>query len=107
LAVPVEQLETLDEILRGAPSAGGGLVLPDSAREALGWSADQARSILKGLGFAPIRRPGEPVAWRRRGQREFAVEHRAPPPHSPFAALAALRNAPPPARRRRRRTVAK
>lgn len=108
-AVPVEQLEQLDEILRGAPKKGGGVVLPDAALETLGWSPEHAAAILKALGFAAIRRPGEPVAWRRRGEREFAVERRPPAPHSPFAALATLHGTPAPAppRRRRRRTASK
>lgn len=105
LAVPVEQLEQLDEILRAATKKGGGVVFTDAARETLGWSAEEATAILKGLDYAAIRRPGEPVAWRRRGEREFAVEHRHVAPHSPFAALAALKEAPAaaPVRRGRRR----
>ena len=103
-SVPVEQLERLDELLRAAPRQGGGVVVSDAARNELGWSEEEARDILKGLGFAAIRRPGEPVAWRRRAEREFAVEHRAiAPPNSPFAALAALRGEPAPARRPRRK----
>ena len=40
---------------------------------------------------------------------EFAVERRPVAPHSPFAALAALKDAPaaPPARRRRRKAASK
>ena len=76
----------------------------DEAREALGWSPEEAREILKGLGFAAIKRTGEATAWRRRGERDFAVEHRAiVVPNSPFAALAALKNQPAPIRRPRRR----
>ncbi|WP_293907241.1 helicase-related protein [Phenylobacterium sp.] len=106
LCAPVEQLERLDELLRAGARQGGGVVLSDAARAELGWSEDEAREILRGLGFAAIRRPGEPVAWRRRLEREFAVEHRAVAPHSPFAALAALRGEPAPARRPRRRRKA-
>ncbi|HZZ69016.1 MAG TPA: helicase-related protein [Phenylobacterium sp.] len=103
-AVPVEQLERLDELLRAAPRQHGGVVLSDEARETLGWSPDEARDILKGLGFAAIKRPGEAVAWRRRAERDFAVEHRPIiAPHSPFAALAALKGEAAPARRPRRR----
>jgi ATP-dependent RNA helicase SUPV3L1/SUV3 len=102
LAVPVAQLEQLDELLRAAPKAAGGVVFSDQAREALGWSPDQARTILRGLGFAPLKRAGETPVWRRRFEKEFAVERKtAPAPHSPFAALAALQ--PAPARRPRRR----
>jgi ATP-dependent RNA helicase SUPV3L1/SUV3 len=106
LAVPVEQLERLDELMRAAPKAGGGVLLSDQARDELGWSEREAGQILKGLGFVAARRePGQPVAWRRRTEKDFAVE-RAPraTAHSPFAALAALQPAAaPPARRPRRR----
>ncbi|HEV2530810.1 MAG TPA: phosphonate-binding protein, partial [Phenylobacterium sp.] len=104
LAVPVEQLERLDELLRAAPRAGGGVLFSDQARDELGWSETQARQILRGLGFAPAARPqpGQPLAWRRR--RERPAEPAAPPKrHSPFAALAALKDQPAPARRVRRR----
>ncbi|HEX4710577.1 helicase-related protein [Phenylobacterium sp.] len=104
LAVPVEQLERLDELMRVGARQGGGVVFSDQAREELGWSVEDAREILKGLGFAAIKRPGETLAWRRRLEREFAVEHRPLlAPHSPFAALAALKGEPAPARRPRRR----
>jgi ATP-dependent RNA helicase SUPV3L1/SUV3 len=104
LAVPVEQLERLDELLRAGVKQGGGVIFSDQARDELGWSPDEAREILKGLGFAAVKRTGEAVAWRRRAEREFAVEHRAiHAPHSPFAALAALKGEPAPARRPRRR----
>jgi len=65
-------------------------------------TADQAGAILRGLGFiaAPVQ-PGEPTAWRRRGEPAA----RAGQPHaaSPFAALAALRPAAAPVRRKRPR----
>jgi ATP-dependent RNA helicase SUPV3L1/SUV3 len=103
-AVPVEQLERLDELLRAGVKQGGGVLLSDEARAALGWSADEAREILKGLGFAAIKRTGETTAWRRRAERDFAVELRPiGPPNSPFAALAALKGEAAPARRPRRR----
>jgi ATP-dependent RNA helicase SUPV3L1/SUV3 len=103
LAVPVEQLERLDEALRAGGKPGPS-PFPDAAREALGWSVEEANTIMKGLGFAPIRRPGAETLWRRRGEREFALERKPVAPHSPFAALAALRPEAPamPARRRRR-----
>lgn len=105
LAVPVEQLERLDELLRGAARQGAGVLLSDQAREELGWSRREAETILRGLGFAPANRPkaGEPIAWRRRGEKKAAPEAKPPPAHSPFAALAALKDQPPPARRRRPR----
>jgi len=103
LAAPVEQLEQLDELLRAGVKQGGGILFSDQAREALGWSEAEAQAILRGLGFAAIKRAGGPVAWRRRFEREFAVEHRVIVPHSPFAALAALQGEPAPVRRKRRR----
>jgi len=112
LAVPVEQLERLDELLRGGAKQSGGALLSDQAREELGWSPAEAEEVLRGLGFAPANRPaaGEPVAWRRRGERPRGKPEpkAAARPHSPFAALAALQTpsaAPPapPARRSRRR----
>ncbi|WP_293679357.1 helicase-related protein [uncultured Phenylobacterium sp.] len=107
LAVPVEQLERLDDLLRAGVKQGGGVVFSDEMRAALGWSDDEARTILKGLGFAAITRPGDTAtAWRRRFEKEFAIEHRPIAPHSPFAALAALRGETPPARRPRRRRKA-
>jgi ATP-dependent RNA helicase SUPV3L1/SUV3 len=103
-AVPVEQLERLDELLRAGAKQNGGVVLSDQARDELGWRDDEARTILKGLGFAAVKRPGEAATWRRRGDREFAVEHRPiHAPNSPFAALAALQGEPAPVRRPRRR----
>ena len=105
LAVPVEQLERLDELLRAAPKHSGGVLFSDQAREALGWSEAEARQILRGLGFAPATRPkeGVPMAWRRRSEKP-ALQVARPAPNSPFAALAALQARPsPPARRPRRR----
>jgi ATP-dependent RNA helicase SUPV3L1/SUV3 len=105
-AVPVEQLERLDELLRSGVKQGGGVVLSEQAREELGWDEAQAAAILRGLGFAPASKPkaGEPIAWRRRVEREPSAA--APRPHSPFAALAALKEAPAPKRRPRRRRKA-
>jgi len=104
LAAPVDQLEKLDELLRAAPVQNGGAVLTDEAREALGWSVEEATAILRGLGFAPANKPraNEPIGWRRRADRRAEAAAR-PAPHSPFAALAALKDQPAPARRPRRR----
>jgi len=104
LAVPLEQLEQLDEMLRKGVKQGGGVILSQEAFETLGWRQDEAREILKGLGFVAIKRLDQPIAWRRRAHREFAVEHRPiQAPNSPFAALAALKGEPKPLRRPRRR----
>ena len=104
LAVPVDQLEKLEDLLRAAPVRNGGAVLTDEARETLGWTADEAATILRGLGFAPANKPreNEPIGWRRRSERKAEAPAR-PAPHSPFAALAALKDQPAPKRRPRRR----
>ncbi|WP_309088956.1 helicase-related protein [Phenylobacterium sp.] len=105
LATSVESLERLDELMRAGVKQGGGVVLSDQARDELGWSKAETDTILRGLGYAPANRPkaGEPVAWRRRGERRPEAPRAAAPAHSPFAALAALKDQPPPARRRRPR----
>jgi len=97
--IAVATLERLDELLRT-----GGMVLSDQARDELGWSEDEARRILRGLGFVPVRRPkpGAPTLWRRRGMGPGRPASEKIAPASPFAALAALK-APAPANRRRRR----
>ena len=100
--LPVEALERLDALLRAAPKQGQ---LSDQAREELGWSASEARDILRALNFAPTTRPkeGEPVIWRRRNEKRKPQTVSAPPPNSPFAALAALKEQPAAAARRPRR----
>jgi ATP-dependent RNA helicase SUPV3L1/SUV3 len=105
LAVPVEQLERLDELMRAGVKQGGGIVLSEQAREELGWSPTETEALLRGLGFAPANRPkaGEPIAWRRRGEKRVEAPVRPASAHSPFAALAALKDQSPPARRRRPR----
>jgi ATP-dependent RNA helicase SUPV3L1/SUV3 len=103
LAVPVEQLERLDELLRAAPRPGGGVALSDQAREELGWSTDEARRILRGLGFVAVKGQDQPSTWRRRVETEAPARPARPAPNSPFAALAALRTPDPPRRPRRRK----
>jgi ATP-dependent RNA helicase SUPV3L1/SUV3 len=108
LAVPVEQLERLDEHLRAADKQAGGVVLSQLACDDLGWNEAEAAEILRGLGFAPANRPkaGEPIAWRRRAIHAAPEPAALAAPHSPFAALAALKDQPAPARRRRRKPKA-
>jgi ATP-dependent RNA helicase SUPV3L1/SUV3 len=105
LAVPVEQLERLDALLRAAPRQGQGALLSDQAIEELGWTEREAAAVLRGLDFTPTAKPkaGEPVAWRRRRAMAPPKAEGQPPPASPFAALAALKDKPPPNRRRRPR----
>ncbi len=111
LAVPARQLERLDELLRGASRQGDGLLFSDQAREELGWSEDDARAVLRALGFTMVGRPGpgEPAAWRRRPGQKADAPKRVFKPNaaSPFAALAALQPIAPARRRVRRRRVAK
>ncbi|HEY3814851.1 MAG TPA: helicase-related protein [Caulobacteraceae bacterium] len=94
LVVPVEALERLDEALR-AGRKGAGSILSDEARAALGWSEDEARQVLTGLGYTPAGKPkpGEPVLWRPRRARPVDAPPKRPGP-SPFAALEALKPAP-------------
>ena len=108
-AVPVMQLDRLDELLRGASRQADGVLFSDQAREELGWTEAEARAILGGLGYAVVGRPGpgEPVFWRRRDAKPSSAPKRVARsnPHSPFAALAALKPAPPRRRRPRRRAA--
>ena len=103
-AVPVTDLDRLDELVRAAPRQGQGSVIGPDIMALLGWSEIEMRDILRGLNFAPTARPkpGEPTAWRRRS----AAKSADPAPvrsASPFAALQALKAAPPTVRRPRRR----
>jgi ATP-dependent RNA helicase SUPV3L1/SUV3 len=105
LAVPVEQLERLDELMREGEKKAGGIILSETGRDELGWTEAEAFEVLRGLGFAPANRPGpgEPTAWRRRAVRIVEPATRATP-HSPFAALAVLNAQPgPPVQRLRKR----
>ncbi|WP_310540957.1 helicase-related protein [Phenylobacterium sp.] len=104
LAAPVEMLERMDDLMR----AGKPGQLTDADREVLGWSEAETRDILRALGFAPTTKPraGEAMVWRRRGEKPVE-KPAAPSPHSPFSALAALKDKPIPARRPRRRRKAK
>ena len=109
LAVPAEQLERLDELLREGVRQGGGVLLPETGRDELGWSEAEAHEILRGLNFAPANRPkaGEPIAWRRRAINDAPARPAPVAPHSPFAALAGFKAEPAPVatpiRRRPRR----
>lgn len=86
LGIPVDQLERLDELLRTARQTGGAALLSDKARGELGWSDEEAAQILKALGFT---RAHADAAWKPRKAARPAGA--APPKHSPFAALAALK----------------
>ena len=101
-SVPVPQLERLDDLMRAGFKHGVGMILSDEAREGLGWSAQQAETILRALGYTPTGR-GRPLAWRRRGETARPEAVKPAPVGSPFAALAGLRVAPPAAPERRRK----
>ncbi len=103
-AVPVEELERLDQLLRDSPRQAGGSALGADAAATLGWEEAALAPILKALGYAPARKPvpGKPVLWRRRTEPAAKAAPDKPAPNSPFAALAVL-NAPPPAKRPRRK----
>ena len=96
-AAPVAALERLDELLRAAPREGGATVLSDQAVEELGWTPQEAREVMRALGFVPHGKPktGEPMAWRPKRLRESPEPRPAKPEQSPFAALAALKPSPP------------
>jgi ATP-dependent RNA helicase SUPV3L1/SUV3 len=98
-ALPVEQLERFDELMRSAARQGDGVLFSDQAREELGWSEAEARALLKALGWLPVGR-GPSQVWRKRAEPKRAGKAPGPRGASPFAALAALR---PAARRRPRR----
>jgi hypothetical protein len=103
LVAPAEHIERLGELLRAATGPEG-VRLDDDARAELGWTEAESVQVMRALGFAPVRKAadGVPHLWRRRQRKREAV----PPPaetSSPFAALAALQNAPAESGRRRRR----
>jgi ATP-dependent RNA helicase SUPV3L1/SUV3 len=103
-AVPAEQLERLDELLRAAAKQGEGVLFSDQAREELGWSEAEARSVLQALGWAPVGR-GPTQVWRRRPEpRQAPRRGDGQTTVSPFSALAALKPAAKRTRRRRPRS---
>jgi ATP-dependent RNA helicase SUPV3L1/SUV3 len=106
LAVPVADLERLDGHLRAAPPEAGAVTLTPEAMTDLGWDEPTARTIMRGLDFAPARKTpaGAASLWRFRRDKAQASKPvaKGPPPPSPFAALAALQ-APEPRKRRPRR----
>jgi ATP-dependent RNA helicase SUPV3L1/SUV3 len=105
--VPVEALETLDDLLR-AEQRPGGVVLTDAALEKLGWTAPQASAVLRALDYTPAIRakPGQPIVWKRRGAAKLDQTPVKARPDSPFAALAKLTEPPPRRKKPRRRKPA-
>jgi ATP-dependent RNA helicase SUPV3L1/SUV3 len=101
VAAPAASLERLAELLR-ASAQGPTVRLTEAAREELGWTEADAGRVLRALDYAPVRRPrpGEAVLWRRRRRPSRDAPERAPPAHSPFAALATLQSPARPEARR-------
>ncbi len=104
----MEALEALEAVLRAAPRRDGATLLSDQALEPLGWTAAEAREVLRGLGFAPadVPRPESPPPGAPAATPPPRPAAK-PPAHSPFAALAALKPAAEPRRRPRRRRKAR
>jgi ATP-dependent RNA helicase SUPV3L1/SUV3 len=105
VAAPIEQLETLDSLIRAAPRKAGGAFLDEASFQGLGWSPDQSVRIMRGLGFKPARKSasGQPNVWRRRQSKAAAEPPDRSGSPSPFAALATLAPARPARRPQRRR----
>ncbi len=82
LAAPVEALERLDALARAAPEGFGAFRLTPAILAELGWSPDQARRILRALGFGLAREEAgasESGLWRRRQRpAEAATPARRP-----------------------------
>ena len=108
LAAPIAELERLDTLARTAlPEGAGAVDLTPALLADLGWGLENAERVLRGLGFARVRK-GEGAAgglWRRR-----AAPAAAQPSGiaiTPFAALAALKRPNSAAARRARRAKAR
>ena len=107
-AAPIADLERLDALARAAvPEGGGAIELTAALLADLRWSLNEAEQVLRGLGFARVRKEGgEAGLWRRRS----APASSSPPSGvaaTPFAALAALRRPNAGATRRARRAKAR
>jgi hypothetical protein len=108
LAAPIAELERLDALARAAlPDGAGGVELTAALLAQLSWELDEAEQVLRGLGFARVRKghAAEGGLWRRRATP-------APPTSAgiavtPFAALAALAKPNSAAARRARRAKAR
>jgi hypothetical protein len=92
-------LERLDVLARAAsPAASGAIELTGALLAELQWDKEDAEQILRGLGFARVRKSDDavPALWRRRsaGRAQSDVAS------TPFAALAALARPEPLAKRR-------
>jgi ATP-dependent RNA helicase SUPV3L1/SUV3 len=108
LAAPVAELERLDALARAAlPDGAGAVDLTPALLADLRWDLSEAEQVLRGLGFARIRKGegAEGSLWRRRATPAAATL--AGNAVTPFAALAALAKPNSSAGRRARRAKAR
>jgi ATP-dependent RNA helicase SUPV3L1/SUV3 len=108
LAAPIAELERLDALARAAlPDGAGAVDLTPALRADLGWDLNEAEQVLRGLGFARLRKgeAAEGGLWRRRAAPSAATP--AGTAVTPFAALAALKRPNSAAARRARRAKAR
>jgi len=108
LAAPIAELERLDALARAAlPDGAGAVDLTPALLADLRWNLSEAEQVLRGLGFARIRKGegAEGGLWRRRATPAAATL--AGNAVTPFAALAALAKPNSAAARRARRAKAR
>jgi len=107
-AAPIAELERLDALARAAqPNGAGAIELTPALLADLGWGLNEAEQVLRGLGFARVRKEGAETGL---GRRRAAPAPSTPPAGvaaTPFAALAALKRPNAAAARRARRTKAR
>ncbi|HEX9168507.1 MAG TPA: helicase-related protein, partial [Roseiarcus sp.] len=90
-AAPIADLERLDALARAAlPEGAGAVELTPALLADLRWQHEDAEQVLRGLGFARVRKGegAERGLWRRRAAQTPTPAGNAP---TPFAALAALK----------------
>jgi ATP-dependent RNA helicase SUPV3L1/SUV3 len=108
LAAPIAELERLDALARAAlPDGAGAVDLTPALLADLGWQREQAEHVLRGLGFARVRKSEglEGGLWRRRAAAAPATPVGIAV--TPFAALATLKRPNSVAARRARRAKAR
>ena len=108
LAAPIAELERLDALARAAlPDGAGAVDLTPALLAALRWELEEAEQVMRGLGFARIRKGegAEGGRWRRRAAPTPATPNENAV--TPFAALASLAKPTSAASRRARRAKAR
>ena len=108
LAAPIAELERLDALARAAlPDGAGAVDLDPALLAALRWELEEAEQVMRGLGFARIRKGegAEGGRWRRRAASAPATP--TGKAVTPFAALASLAKPTSAASRRARRAKAR